>query len=111
MDEKKRILVVGATGMLGEPVARQLADDGYAVRILARDEKRASQIFAHPFEIFKGDIEEINSIKEAMEGCYAVYTNLSGDIELIGTENVVAAALKSGIERLIHISGVSYRPS
>jgi len=107
VDEKKKVLVVGATGMLGEPVARRLANDGYAVRILARDEKRARQIFAHPFEIFKGDIADINSIKEAMSDCFAVYTNLSGEIELTGTENVVAAALKSGIERLVHISGVT----
>jgi len=33
----KRILVLGATGMLGEPVARHLQEAGLLVRILARD--------------------------------------------------------------------------
>ena len=34
------ILVVGATGLLGEPVARQLHQDGFKVRVLARDLER-----------------------------------------------------------------------
>jgi uncharacterized protein YbjT (DUF2867 family) len=33
----KRILVLGATGMMGEPVARHLQEAGFLVRILARD--------------------------------------------------------------------------
>lgn len=35
------ILVMGATGMLGRPVAEQLREDGYAVRVLTRNAEKA----------------------------------------------------------------------
>lgn len=36
-----RILILGGTGLLGEPVARRLQADGFAVRLLARDPDKA----------------------------------------------------------------------
>ena len=39
------ILVVGATGMLGEPVARRLAADGHKVRVMSRNLSRAQSLF------------------------------------------------------------------
>jgi NADP-dependent 3-hydroxy acid dehydrogenase YdfG len=41
----KVILVVGATSMLGEPVARQLDADGYKVCILTRSPEKAKTKF------------------------------------------------------------------
>ncbi len=37
---KKYILIVGATGLLGEPIARQLQKDGYAIRIFANNYRK-----------------------------------------------------------------------
>ena len=37
----KTILVIGATGMLGEPVARCLKEDGFKVRVMTRDANKA----------------------------------------------------------------------
>src|SRR5262249_37404370 len=37
----RRILVVGGTGMLGQPVVRRLLADGYPVRVLSRAPDRA----------------------------------------------------------------------
>lgn len=42
---EKRILVVGATGLLGAPVARQLKHSGFAVRLLVRDVRKAAKHF------------------------------------------------------------------
>ena len=39
---QQTILVIGATGTVGAPVARQLREDGYQVRLLVRDPKRAA---------------------------------------------------------------------
>jgi uncharacterized protein YbjT (DUF2867 family) len=36
-----RILVVGATGLIGAPVTRRLVADGHRVRLLVRDTARA----------------------------------------------------------------------
>jgi len=45
-----RILVIGATGLLGAPVARRLLADGHQVRLLVRDTGRASQRLGDGFE-------------------------------------------------------------
>ena len=50
-----RVLVVGATGLLGEPVARGLMAAGFAVRVLSRDARRARAVFPSAFEIAEGD--------------------------------------------------------
>ena len=111
------ILVVGATGMLGEPVARQLAADGYTVRVLTRNPEKAKEKFGEHFEIFEGDVEQPDSLDAALMGCYGVHINLNGGptpesydrIEHKGTAAVAFAAMKFGVERLTYLSGTSVR--
>ena len=50
------VLVVGGTGELGEPVARQLLADGYSVRLLVRDVARAHTLLGPEFEYFAARI-------------------------------------------------------
>jgi nucleoside-diphosphate-sugar epimerase len=45
-----RILVIGATGLIGLPVARRLLADGHQVRLLVRDTGRARQRLGEGFE-------------------------------------------------------------
>jgi uncharacterized protein YbjT (DUF2867 family) len=109
------MLVIGATGMLGEPVARQLHADGYKVRLLARDPVKTRARFGDDYEIIEGDVEKPHTLPAALEGCYGVHINLAGGprpddyqrIESQGTANVVAAAAGLGIERLTYHSGAS----
>ena len=42
--------------MLGKPVAMQLRRDGYKVRVLARDIKKAQSRFDDTFEFVQGDV-------------------------------------------------------
>ena len=39
-----KVLVVGATGMLGRPVVERLSADGYGVRVLTRDHESARSL-------------------------------------------------------------------
>jgi len=101
------ILVIGATGMLGEPVARCLKEDGFSVRIMARDIDKAREQFDESFEIVKGEVMDADSIESALDGCFGVHVSLSGEIEQVGTENVASAASRKGLERITYISGTS----
>lgn len=101
----KRILVLGATGLLGEPVAQRLKQDGFDVRVMARDVEKAQAKLGGSFEIMSGDATNIDDIKRAMEGCYGVHLSLAGDAELIGARLVASAAADQGIERITYISG------
>ena len=108
-----RILVVGATGMLGEPVARKLKDDGYDVRLLARDTGAARLMFGGDFEIVTGDVTDPASLLPAMQQCYGVHVNLRGantlasydKVERGGARNIASAAAHCGVRRLAYVSG------
>jgi uncharacterized protein YbjT (DUF2867 family) len=106
-----KILVIGGTGMLGEPVARQLQAEGYSVRILTRSPEKARLRYSPPFEVARGDVEEADSLKAAMNGCQGVHINLHGlfdpDLERRGAEQVAQAAAKCGVERITYLTGAS----
>ncbi len=106
-----RILVIGATGMLGEPVARQLQADDYTVRVFSRNASTARARFGAGYEVVEGDVENLASLDAAMQGCQAVHINLDGgldpDLERRGTKNVVAAASRAGVRHVTYLSGTS----
>ncbi len=99
------ILVLGATGLLGEPVARRLKADGFNVRILARDGERARSLFGDGFEVIEGDATRRDDVERALAGCDGVHLTLSGEAERTGAELVADAAKACGIERITYISG------
>lgn len=103
------ILVIGGTGMLGEPVARRLCADGYRVRVFTRSPDKARAKFGADYEIAAGDIEDRRSLDAALKGCWGVHINLEGgadaDLERRGVENIAQSAVNAGIERISYISG------
>ncbi|MHC4947309.1 MAG: SDR family oxidoreductase [Planctomycetota bacterium] len=112
MADPVTVLLIGATGMLGRPVARRLAaDKAFRVRAFVRDLARGSALLPDGCECIRGDLRNRASIQRAMEDADAVYVNLATpydrkawDPELEGTKRVVAAAKKAGVTRLVRIS-------
>lgn len=111
----KRILIVGATGMIGQPVARKLQQDGYQLRIFTRDIDRAQSLLGKQFEYVKGDVQQPETVFKALENCEGVHVSLKGGpapesydrIEHKGTATVARLAKDAGIERLTYVSGAS----
>ena len=54
--EKETILVAGATGGVGKRVVRKLLEEGYQVRSLVRDSKKAREMLGDRVELVEGDI-------------------------------------------------------
>jgi len=112
------ILVIGGSGMLGEPVARKLVSDGYAVRLLARDPDAMRRRFPRGFDVVKGDVEDPQSVRRALQGCTGVHVSLMGGprpedfdrIEHHGTATVATEAARAGVARLTYLSGAPARP-
>lgn len=104
---KKRILVLGATGMLGQPVAHCLHEDGYKVRVLARDVAKASEIFDGNFEIVAGDVTDLESLEQAMDDCFGVHISVGGAVDYQSAKNVAALAPELGVDHLTYVSGSS----
>lgn len=72
-----RIVVFGATGMLGMPVARQLVRAGYEVTAMVRNPEAAAKKLGDGIRLVKGDLQHKKDIRKALEGADAVYLNLS----------------------------------
>jgi len=113
------VLVTGGTGVVGQPVIRRLVESGRNVRGLARSEKAASVLADLGAAPSPGDIEDPDSLVRAMSGCEVVY-DIAGlvsfcpadpaamyRINVEGTRNVVRAARRAGVRRLIHTSSVA----
>lgn len=112
MTGTRPILVVGATGMLGRPVAERLVADGRTVRVLARDPARAEKLLGRRFDYRQGDVSDPASLDAALSGCAGAHVNLRGTteadlhrVEVQGTEAVARAAKRAGVDRLTYLSG------
>lgn len=104
-----KILVLGGTGLLGEPAARRLQADGFRVRLLARDPERAAAKLGDSFEIVPGDVSETTALEAAMTGCDGVHISVGGPADQISAENVAALAPKLGVQRIAYLSGATVK--
>lgn len=111
------VLVTGATGLVGNNVARRLLELGTAVRVLARDSCDPRPLEGLDLEIVRGDVRDAAAVRRACEGAEAVihaaglihigWTRLEAAraINVEGTRNVATAAREAGA-RLVHVSSV-----
>jgi len=104
---KKIILVIGGTGMLGQPVSHCLKEAGFQVRIMTRDRQKARKIFDDSFEIIAGDPMDTSCLEEVLKGCYGVHISLPTEVEQQVAETVAKVAAKHGVERISYISGAT----
>ena len=66
----KTILVIGATGQIGQRVCHTLIERGHSVRAIVRDSQRASELEHLNLEIYKADLED--DFCDAYEGVQKV---------------------------------------
>ena len=101
-----RILVIGATGLLGRPVVDRLTQGGHTIRILTRSAAKAHAMFGNTVEIAEGSATDIDDVRAAMAGCDAVHINLSPATEYTATSHVIEVA-DGQLERLGYVSATT----
>lgn len=103
----QRILVIGAPGLLGEPVARCLQHAGFGVRVMSRHASQLRPKFPEPFELVEGDALHRADLAKALAGCDAVHISIDHDQEDECITQVVEAARAQGLERITYVSGTT----
>lgn len=119
----KVLLITGGTGSFGNAVLdRFLNTDIKEIRIFSRDEKKQDDMRKKynnsKIKFFIGDVRDLNSVKNAMYGVdYVFHAAALKQVpsceffpieavktNVIGTENVLTAAIESGVKKVICLS-------
>ena len=107
-----KVLVTGASGMLGGAVARVLAARGDEVTVMQR---RSSGL---GFREVLGDVADAGAVRAAVEGQEGV-VHLAAKVDItgpeddyvranvVGTRNVLAACAELGVQRFVQVSSPS----
>jgi UDP-N-acetylglucosamine 4,6-dehydratase len=120
-----RVAVTGITGTFGRAFTRRVLGDGLVERLvgLSRDElKQADMAEAHatdePLRLFLGDVRDLDRLREAFYHCDTVVHAAAlkrvdaiaynpGEViktNVIGTENVIRAAVAAKVRNVLVIS-------
>jgi len=113
--ERLRCLVTGATGYIGGRLVPRLLESGFEVRALARNpDKLAAVPWRDRIEVARGDLGDPGSLEQAFDDVDVVYylvhsMGFEKDFaaeERRAAQNVVAAARKAGVRRIVYLSGL-----
>ncbi|MBL7206890.1 MAG: NAD-dependent epimerase/dehydratase family protein [Candidatus Aenigmarchaeota archaeon] len=108
--------VTGATGFVGGNLVKELVDRGEDVVALVRRNSDTSKIKDLGVEFCEGDVLDKDSIMKAMKGCDMVFhsaalfvkklrdTEQFYKVNVDGTKNVLSAALKLKVSKVVHTS-------
>jgi uncharacterized protein YbjT (DUF2867 family) len=100
-----KVLVFGATGAQGSPVAKLLIEKGNAVRAASRDATRAAQLYGPAVEAIAADLADVESLKRAFDGVDAAFFHMPlpknvADIP-VHLNNALQAAREAALPRLV----------
>ncbi len=109
-----KVLVVGATGVLGQRVVRGLLEIGVSVRAMTRAPERASALRQHGAEVVPGDLIDRASLARACAGVDRVFAAAHGLLgrgrhrsEFVddrGHRDLIDAARAAAVQRFVYTS-------
>lgn len=110
-----QVFVTGGSGFLGRNLIRTLVARGDRVHALARSDTAARAVEALGAQAVRGDLNDVAAMQAGAKGCSAAFhaAALAAEwgaerefhsMNVMGTENVIAAARAAAVKRLVHIS-------
>jgi uncharacterized protein YbjT (DUF2867 family) len=115
----RTVTVFGGTGFLGRRIVRHLRSRGFPVRIASRHPDRGHRLFGPDdpqLQSVGANIHDERSVADALAGAYGVVNAVSLYVEhgqetfhsvhVESAQRVAAQAHRTGVDRLIHISGI-----
>lgn len=117
-----KTLVTGAAGHVGANLVRHLLAAGDDVRVLVHPQHNNRGVDGLPVERVEGDLRDAEAVARAVKGCVRVYHTAAKvsvmsptapqmrelwQINVLGTRNVLRAAQRAGVARVVHTSSFS----
>ena len=112
---RMKVLVTGATGYVGGRLVPKLLEQGYSVRVLAREPHRLDGVPWHDdVEIIQGDLQVRSDVARAVSAVDVVYylvhsMSSAGDFEVVERRvaTLVAEEAKSAqVKRIVYLGGL-----
>lgn len=107
--------VTGGSGFVGGRLVETLDERGKTVFALARSDESARIVEEAGAESVRGDLSDVDAMADGMADCDVVFHGAAkvdewGDpaafeaVNVDGTENVLEAARRAGVDRFVHVS-------
>jgi nucleoside-diphosphate-sugar epimerase len=108
-------LVTGGSGFLGSHLVEALVARGEGVRVLVRSTSKTDHLEKLGVELYFGDLNEIQSLRTAIQGMERVYhcAALAADwgkkeefyaANVNGVRNLLEVAVEGGVKKFVHVS-------
>ena len=123
MFDNRVLLITGGTGSFGNAVLRRFLDSSLReIRIFSRDEKKQDDMRkrykSDKLKFYIGDVRDVQSVTGAVRGVNFIYHAAAlkqvpscefypleaVKTNVLGTENVLEAAVQAGVERVVCLS-------
>lgn len=115
-----KIFLTGGTGFIGSGIATRLRERGDEVIALVRTPSKATALERAGCELMPGDLGDIDAIRAGMSDCQSVIHaaamyevgikksqhHAMYEANVVGTRNVLEAALELGIPRAVYVSTI-----
>ncbi|MBI5294465.1 MAG: NAD(P)H-binding protein [Chloroflexi bacterium] len=108
----QKILVIGAAGFVGAPIAKRLLADGFSVRALVRNADKARQMLGDQVELIVGNFTDKTTLEKALAGVDGVNLSVPWQSEAQVARDVtdILAAQGRRNVRVTYISGTTALP-
>jgi uncharacterized protein YbjT (DUF2867 family) len=110
----KKVLVAGATGYLGRYLVKELKNQDYWVRALARNTKKLEELKEYIDEIFEGEVTTPETLTGICESIDIVISSIGitrqkdgltyMDVDYQGNKNLLDQAIQSNVSKFIYVS-------
>lgn len=117
-EDKKQILITGATGYIGRRLtALLLKRNDLSIRLLVRNSNKVSTSIRDQVETVEGDTFSPSSLDKALNGIHTAYYLIHSmgakkdfkELDKRSAENFRDAAIKAGVKRIIYLGGLGMK--